>query len=132
MDLKTLNWLFRTCLLGLVIGVPVIFFNKVAGTVVIAIAVISLSILGWKTWKLFRVNPDVLKEYSGGRKEVSLRDLPSWLAVLLLVLLIIGFLGELGVFNSDPFVNTVLSVTTVYLLIYYFLYKHKIGLKTQF
>jgi uncharacterized membrane protein YfcA len=64
-------------------------------------------------------------------REVSLKDLPIWLVALLGIVAVVGFMGELGLLNFNPLLESLLIVLMVLFLAYYFLYKRRIRKEKQ-
>ena len=56
---------------------------------------------------------------------VGLKDLPPWLITLLAVVVAVWFIGELGIFNPNPLLETLLLILVILFLIYYYLYKRR-------
>jgi predicted lysophospholipase L1 biosynthesis ABC-type transport system permease subunit len=83
---------------------------------------------------LKRTNPEVIDDLKaeGARtrdaeKTLSLRDLPPWLTIILIVVVVVGFLGgDLHMFAFNPVLETFLFAVTVFLVISYFAYKRKL------
>jgi len=80
-----------------------------------------------------RKNPEVIeamnaKDNKNREKErtVGLKDLPRWLITLLAVVVAVGFMGELGIFNPNPLLETLLLILVILFLIYYYLYKRRV------
>jgi Flp pilus assembly protein TadB len=105
----------------------------ILGASFLIFGVIGLALVRRKVSIIKRKNPEVteaLKAQSKKRREdektVGIRDLPPWIIVLLLVVVVVGYMGELGTFRFDPLVDTLLGVLMVFSLIYYFLYKRRV------
>jgi len=80
-----------------------------------------------------RTNPEVIEAMNAqGNKNrekeriVGLKDLPPWLIALLVVVVAVGFMGELGIFNPNPLLGTLLLLLVILFLIYYYLYKRRV------
>jgi len=80
-----------------------------------------------------RTNPEVIEAMNAeGNKNrekervVGLKDLPPWLIALLAVVVAVGFMGELGIFNFNPLLETLLLLSVILFLIYYYLYKRRV------
>lgn len=129
MKLRTLNLILGACLLGIVLDLPLIFFNMTLGASIMIVLITVLLFSGWSMWKLARADPSVLETLSKGEKELGLKDLPHRLIILLIAVLIIASLGYFGVFSSNPFIDVVLSSVAILLLVYYFFQKRKLRKK---
>jgi 4-hydroxybenzoate polyprenyltransferase len=95
--------------------------------------IVVVALVRRKTSIVKRSNPEVIEalraQSSKNRekeKTLGIKDVPPWLVVSLLVIIIVSYLGWYGAFGSNPLLETLLSVLIVVLLIYYFLYKRKI------
>jgi hypothetical protein len=82
-----------------------------------------------------RTNPELYEKMRAESKkraqemrarEIRLSDFPPWLIALLTIAVAVGFMGEIGLFRFNGFLETLLSVLMVLFLVYYFLYKRKI------
>jgi len=80
-----------------------------------------------------RTNPEVIEAMNAEgntnkEKEgiAGLKDLPPWLIALLAVVVAVGFMGELGIFNFNPLLETLLLLSVILFLIYYYLYKRRV------
>jgi uncharacterized membrane protein len=105
----------------------------VVGLCFLVASIIGLALVRRKVSILKRANPEVMKalkaEASTSIKEktLSLHDLPLWLTVLLIIVVVVGFLGaDLHLFAFSPVLEAVLSVITVFFLVFYFTYKRKL------
>jgi len=105
------------------------FFNLMLGTLVLAIAIAILLFTGWKAYRLIRANPDVFKTLPESEKELSLKDFPTKLIIVLVAAFIIAVIGDLNVFSFNPFMDTLLFAALLLLLAYYFLQKRRLRRK---
>jgi Na+/H+ antiporter NhaD/arsenite permease-like protein len=105
------------------------FFNMILGASILAIATVVLLFAGWKAYRLLRTDPEALKTLPESEKELSLKDLPPKLIIVLVAALIIALLGDFSVFSFNPFIDTLLLAMLLLLLAYYFLQKRKLQKK---
>jgi len=96
-------------------------------TIVIAVLLFS----GWKAWKLMQTNPDAFKALSKNENELSMKDLPPRLVVLLVVMLILAILGDVSIFSFNPLIDATLATLVLLLLVYYFSQKRKLKKKRK-
>ena len=73
-----------------------------------------------------RAHPTGFESLFRSEKELSLKDLPYWLIILLVAIIIISFLGFFGVFSFYLILDVVLSALVFLLLLYYFLQKRRL------
>jgi hypothetical protein len=99
----------------------------------LVLGVIGLTLVRRKVSIIKRRNPEVIevpeaqsKKRREDEKTVGIRDLPPWIMVLLLVVVVAGYMGALGTFRFNPLVDTLLSVLMVLSLIFYFIYKRRV------
>lgn len=126
---RTLDLILKACLICIVLDVPLFFFNIILGASILIIITAVLLFSGWKAWKLIRTNPDAFKTPSESEKELSLKDLPPRLIIVLVAALIIALLSSFSVFSFDPFIDAMLVVVVVLLVVYYFFQKRKLRRK---
>jgi len=126
---KTLNLIFRACLICIVLDLPLIFFNMILGASIMIIVIAILLFSGWKAWKLMRTDPTAFEALSKSEKELSLKDLSPRLIILLVALVIVASLGYFSVFSFNPFIDAILSTLVLLLLVYYFFQKHRLQKK---
>lgn len=126
---RTLNLILKACLVCIVLDLPLIFFNWMLGasTMIILVAVLLFS--SWKAWKLMQTDPDAFKALSESEKDLSLKDLPPRLVILLVVAFIVSLLASFSVFSFNPFIDSILAGLAILLLVYYFFQKHKLRKK---
>jgi len=94
---------------------------------IILVAVLLFS--SWKAWKLMQTDPDAFKALSESEKDLSLKDLPPRLVILLVVAFIVSLLASFSVFSFNPFIDSILAGLAILLLVYYFFQKHKLRKK---
>jgi len=91
---------------------------------IIAIAVLLFTV--WEILKLMRTDPDAFRALSKSEKELSLKDLPTGLIILLVVALVVITLTEFGAFSFNPLIEVTLTALVLLLLVYYFFQKRKL------
>jgi uncharacterized membrane protein len=126
-----LNFLLKICLVCIVLDLPVIFFNMALGAFIMVIAIAGLSFSIWKAWRLMRTDSDAFKALSKSEKELSLKDLPARLIILLVAVVVISYLGSFGLFHFDPLIDATLSILAILLLVYYFFQKRRVQKKIE-
>jgi len=126
---RTLNLILKVCLIGIVLDLPLVFFNTILGASIMIILIAVLLFSGWSVWKLMRTDPTAFEALSKSEKELGLKDLPDRLIILLVVIIIIASLGYFSVFSFNPFLDIVLSSVALLLLAYYFFQKHRLRKK---
>jgi L-asparagine transporter-like permease len=126
---KTLNLILKACLIGIVLDLPLVHFNMILGASIMIILTALLLFSGWEAWKLIRTNPNAFKASSEREKELSLKDLPSRLLILLIALIILASLGYFSFFSFNPLIDIILGMVTLLLLVYYFFQTHKLRKK---
>ena len=126
---KTMSLILRVCLVCVVLDLPLFFFNMILGAAIMIIAVAVLLFSMWKTWRLMRTDPDAFKALPENEKELSLKDLPPRLIIVLAATMIIATLVQFSVFSFNPLIDTILATLTLVLLVYYFFQKHKLRKK---
>jgi amino acid transporter len=144
MEYKRLKYITSICLILLLLGLSLLFlfFVSIAltflGASFLALGLFGMVLVRRKAAEIKRTKPEVFKaerERAVKRiekqkeKELNIKDLPVWLIALLIVAIIIGSMGEIGVFNSNPFLQTVILLLLIFLIIIYYFYKRKITSK---
>ncbi len=123
---RTLDLILKACLICILLGFLIIFFNPIIGASILVISISVLAYTSWKAYKLLRTNPDVFKTLPESEKELSLKDLPPRLVIVLVAALIIALLGDFSIFSFNPFIDTLLLAMLLLLVAYYFLQKRKL------
>lgn len=123
---RTISLLLRVCLLCAVLALPLMFFNMILGASILIIATAVLLLTAWKAWKLARTAPDSIRALSKSERELSIKDLPTRLVILLVAVLVIAVLAEFGAFAFNPLIDVMVTVLIVLLAVYYFLQKRRL------
>jgi len=126
---RTLGLILEVCLIGIVLDLPVFFFSMILGASIMIILVAVLLFSGWKVVELLRTDPDAFKALPEGEKELTLKDLPRRLVILLVVAFVVSLLASLNVFSFNPFIDTVVAALVLLLVVYYFFQKRKLRKK---
>lgn len=124
---RTIDIILKVCSICVVVALLlIVFFDSIIGMSILiaSIAIIVFSLLN--AWKSMRADPDAFKALSKNEKELSLKDLPAGLIVLLVVASILTTLGEFRVFSLNPLVETTVIAFAVLLVVYYFFQKRRL------
>jgi hypothetical protein len=144
MEYKRLNYLETICAILLYLGIFLLFlfFVNIAftflGASFLVLSLIGVSYARRKRAEIKRTKPEVfeaerermMKKFEKAKeKELSIKNFPVWLIALLIVTIIIASMGEIGVFNSNPLLEILISSLLISLIIVYYFYKRKIASK---
>jgi hypothetical protein len=123
---------------------PFLFFDfsslGLLGILFLILGVIGLFDIRRRASELNRRNPELFEAMRAESKkraqeerarEVHLADFPPWLIALLAIAVVVGFMGEIGLFRFNGFLETLLFVLMIVFLVYYFLYERKIRNKKK-
>ncbi len=124
---RTIDLILKVCSICVIVALLlIVFFSTIIGVSILiaAIAVILFSL--WDAWKSMRADPDAFKALSKNEKELSLKDLPAGLIVLLVVAFVGATIAEFGVFSFNPLVEAIVIAFVVLLVVYYFFQKRKL------